>query len=106
MHRQWQVNVAGSFLRPAAFGSGFNVALSYWADTVVVRSRRSCGTSEAYTGATTGGAGQQERIPTTVNGTLNQKREWAGLTELLGGRPSSDDRMVIEPFLEIAPCRF
>ncbi|MFB1026217.1 MAG: hypothetical protein QMC33_13075, partial [Octadecabacter sp.] len=43
-----------------------------------------------------------ERIPVTVNGTLNQSSEWAGLigTELfVMDIPSSDDLVVIEPFL-------
>jgi hypothetical protein len=46
--------------------------------------------------------GSGERIPVTVNGTLNQNSEWAGLigTELfVMDVPSSDDLVVIEPFL-------
>jgi hypothetical protein len=46
--------------------------------------------------------GGGERIPVTVNGTLNQSGEWAGLigTELFAmDIPSSDDLVVIEPFL-------
>jgi hypothetical protein len=46
--------------------------------------------------------GSGERIPVTVNGTLNRSGEWAGLirTELfVMDVPSSDDLLVIEPFL-------
>jgi hypothetical protein len=46
--------------------------------------------------------GSGERIPVTVNGTLNQNSEWAGLigTELfVMDVPSSDDLVVIDPFL-------
>lgn len=46
--------------------------------------------------------GVGDRIPVTVNGTLNQSSEWAGLiwTELfVMDIPSSDELVVIEPFL-------
>jgi hypothetical protein len=83
------------------------LALSYWADdqgrevkAVLWYGRRYC------TGATTGGwGGSGERI-LLRSSTLNRSGEWAGLiwTELfVMDVPSSDDSVVIEPFLEIAP---
>ena len=104
-----EVNVAGVYFTALASGSfdplGSERSFVLLADdqgrevqAVLVVLPEDIGRLERQLVAQGGG----ERIPVTVNGTLNQSSEWAGLiwTELfVMDVPSSDDLMVIEPFL-------